>query len=278
MENGVLYRLSAFTSNPMGGNPAGVWVGDSFPSATAMQSIAAEVGYSETIFIAPRSGSHYEVRYFSPENEVPFCGHATIAGAILLAELYRYQELIFTTAIGEIPITVVTEPDKLTASLTSVHPTHEKIPDHLLLEVLSLLNWGIEDLDCSIPPARAFAGSSHYILAVKERERLIELGYDFEGLKTFMLKHDLTTLQLIWKESESTYHSRNPFPVGGVVEDPATGSAAAAFGGYLRGAKLIVPPAKINIHQGGEIGKPSLIMVEIPLLGGIIISGMAVHI
>ena len=58
-----------------------------------------------------------------------------------------------------------------------------------------------------------------------------------------MLHEDLTTLQLVWRESSEIFHSRNPFPIGGIIEHPVTGAAAAALGGYLRNAKLIEVPA-----------------------------------
>ena len=84
-----LRRLAAFTLDPAGGNPAGVWIGADLPDPAEMQRIAAEVGYSETAFLAP-DGTHrpgaYRVRYFSPAAEVPFCGHATIASGVALAE------------------------------------------------------------------------------------------------------------------------------------------------------------------------------------------------
>ena len=86
---GTLLRLAAFTTDPRGGNPAGVWIGDSLPGDDEMQRIAADVGYSETAFIAPDGSGldgHFRVRYFSPLAEVEFCGHATIASGVALAE------------------------------------------------------------------------------------------------------------------------------------------------------------------------------------------------
>lgn len=59
------------------------------------------------------------------------------------------------------------------------------------------------------------------------------------------------------------HHARNPFPVGGVVEDPATGAAAAAFGAYLRFHRFVTPPARITIFQGADIGRPSRLNVEL---------------
>lgn len=81
-----IQKLSAFTRHGQGGNPAGVLIADSLPNAAMMQSVAAELGYSETVFASPQ-GQSWRTRYFSPESEVPFCGHATIAlGAALARE------------------------------------------------------------------------------------------------------------------------------------------------------------------------------------------------
>ena len=84
MNSGTLYRRSAFTDTPKGGNPAGVWIGETLPSVDVMQRIAADVGYSETTFVAPTRGENRTIRYYSPEMEVAFCGHATIATGVVL--------------------------------------------------------------------------------------------------------------------------------------------------------------------------------------------------
>jgi PhzF family phenazine biosynthesis protein len=82
----TVLRIAAFSDGNKGGNPAGIWIGDELPSASTMQAIAADVGFSETAFAAPE-GDAWRVRYFSPLCEVPFCGHATIAlGAALALE------------------------------------------------------------------------------------------------------------------------------------------------------------------------------------------------
>lgn len=276
-ESNTLSRLTAFTDNPNGGNPAGVWIGDKLPEPKIMQQIAKQVGYSETAFIAPLMGNKRHVRYFSPEAEVPFCGHATIASGVALGEANGDNTYFFDTAVGEIPVTVLSENGVKTASLISVAPQYEPAPETLLNDALNALGWSLEDLDFSIPPARAFAGNWHLVIAVKLQSRLDNLQYDFDKLKTLMLDDDLTTLQLIWRENAEVIHSRNPFPVGGVIEDPATGAAAAALGGYLREAKLVIAPSKFIIRQGEVMGRPSLLKLEIPATGGIMVSGTAVQ-
>ena len=278
MNSGILYRRSAFTDNPKGGNPAGVWIGETLPSVDIMQRIAAEIGYSETAFVAPTKGANRTIRYFSPEMEVPFCGHATIATGAVLSETEGDGIYRLATVVGEVPVTVNSQDGVHEASLISVEPKFTGASNVLVNEAISFLGWHSSDLNGSIPPARAYAGAWHLVLAVNDLHRLDKLDYDFESLKALMLREGLTTLQLVWRESTNLFHSRNPFPVGGIVEDPATGAAAAALGGYLREAKLIVAPATFLIRQGEAMGQSSKLTVEIPVTGGIVVRGTAVPI
>ena len=273
---GSLYRYAAFTTTPHGGNPAGVWIGDALPDAAEMLRIAGEVGYSETAFVAPVSGEERTVRYYSPLAEVSFCGHATIAAGVVLGEtagdgIYRLE-----TAVGTVPVSVAVRNGERQASLTSVEPRHELASDELVAAVLGTLGWGRGELDPLIPPARAYAGAWHLVLAAATPERLERLDYEFDALKALMEGDGLTTIQLIWRESADVFVSRNPFPVGGVVEDPATGAAAAALGGYLRDAKMVQAPVRITVRQGEAMGRPSHLVVDIPRTGGIVVTGAAV--
>lgn len=273
---GELHRVSAFTTTRAGGNPAGVWIGDELPDAATMQRIAAEVGFSETAFLAPAEGFDRTVRYYSPLAEVTFCGHATIGAGVILGESWREGSYRFDTAAGLVRVDVASRGGQREASLTSVEPRHEPAPAPLVAEALAALDWDPAELDPTIPPARAYAGAWHLILAAATADRLARLDYDYERLKSLMLADGLTTVQLIWREGYAEFHARDPFPVGGVVEDPATGAAAAALGGYLRDAALMPVPATIIIRQGEAMGRPSLLTVRIPERGGIIVSGSAI--
>lgn len=278
MNNERLYRLAAFANGNVGGNPAGVWIGDALPDTASMQAIAREVGFSETAFVAPASGRERIIRYYSPEAEVSFCGHATIATGVVLGEAEGEGTYRLSTAVGEVPVTAMRNDGAFEASLTSVEPRHKPAPGPLLDAVLPILGWAQEDLEDAIPPAIAYAGAWHLVLAVRNADRLETLDYDFDALKELMLRHDLTTLQLVWRESDSLFHSRNPFPVGGVVEDPATGASAAALGGYLRNAGINNAPFSFTIRQGEAMGRPSRLSVRVPESGGIAVSGTAVAI
>jgi PhzF family phenazine biosynthesis protein len=271
-----LHRLAAFTDVPTGGNPAGVWIGDALPSPADMQRIAADVGFSETAFVAPTTGAERTIRYYSPEAEVTFCGHATIATGVVLGAASGDGTYRLHTSVGVVPVAVETRDGRREASLTSVTPSHEPAPPALVDAALAALGWRRDDLDPAIPPARAYAGAWHLVLAVARAERLAALDYDFAALKALMLDAGLTTLQLVWRESADVFHARNPFPVGGVVEDPATGAAAAALGGYLRDAGLVAAPTRLVIRQGEAMGRPSRLVVDIPASGGIVVTGAAV--
>jgi len=260
----AILSYAAFTETPEGGNPAGVVLDASALSGDEMLKIAADLGYSETAFVTVReTESEYDVRYFSPEAEVPFCGHATIATGVALAERDGTGTLVFHTKAGTIPVVTEGSNGNVTATLTSVKPHIEVVDSQTLEAALVALGWSNDELDPDLPPRIAYAGARHLVLAAATRERLADLDYDFDALKALMLEHDLTTVDLVHREDASTFHARNPFPVGGVVEDPATGAAAAAFGNYLREIGAVAAPATITIHQGVDMGRPSLLNVTI---------------
>ncbi|MGW6589428.1 MULTISPECIES: PhzF family phenazine biosynthesis protein [Streptomyces] len=257
-------RYTAFSADPAGGNPAGVVLDAAGLDEERMLAIAAELGYSESAFLTERTGEGaYTIRYFSPKAEVPFCGHATVATALALAERDGPGALEFTTPAGLVPVSVAQEAGTLVATLTSVAPHVEETAEADLTEALAALNWAAADLDPALPPRIAYAGARHLVLAAATRERLAELDYDFARLEALMRRLDLTTLQLVWREGPEVFHVRDPFPVGGVVEDPATGAAAAAFGAYARELGLVPAAAVLTLHQGADMGRPGTLTVEL---------------
>ncbi|MGW6579811.1 PhzF family phenazine biosynthesis protein [Streptomyces globisporus] len=257
-------RYTAFSADPEGGNPAGVVLDAVGLDEERMLAIAAELGYSESAFLTERTGEGaYTIRYFSPKAEVPFCGHATVATALALAERDGPGALEFTTPAGLVPVSVAQEAGTLVATLTSVAPHVEETAEADLTEALAALNWAAADLDPALPPRIAYAGARHLVLAAATRERLAELDYDFARLEALMRRLDLTTLQLVWREGPEVFHVRDPFPVGGVVEDPATGAAAAAFGAYARELGLVPAAAVLTLHQGADMGRPGTLTVEL---------------
>ena len=247
-----ILKIAAFCDGHQGGNPAGIVIDDSLPSAQDMQRIAAEVGFSETVF-ATRLGSGWRVRYFSPSAEVPFCGHATIALGAALA--LQDGDGIFALTLNETAITVegTRSGDVVTAALQSPLTRSQPVAAPLVAEALALLGFKPEDLDARIPPARAHAGADHLVLMLSSRAALAGMRYDLEAGRALMTREGWVTVLCGFAETPQQFHVRNAFAYGGVYEDPATGAGAAALAGYLRD---IAWPHRghIDIIQGEDMG------------------------
>ena len=273
-----IQRYAAFTTDPEAGNPAGVVLDATGATGEQMLAVAAEVGYSETAFLVPVDTHTFDVRYFSPKAEVSFCGHATIAAAVAVAERDGPGDVDFSTSVGSVPVAVRSAEGGLQATLTSVTPAVQPLSVTHRDELLNALGWAEADLDPDFPPRVAYAGAWHPVLVINSRERLAELNYDRLRLGELMAAERWTTIQLIWPESLTMFHARDPFPPGGVVEDPVTGAAAAAFGGYLRALDLIDLPTEITIRQGEDMGRAGTITVGVPAEPdrGIAVTGTAV--
>ena len=254
-------RIAAFADAGRGGNPAGVVITDTYPDDSEMQQLAAEVGYSETAF-AMQQGEAWRVRYFSPESEVPFCGHATIALGAALA--LKHGNGVFKLKLNQADITVEgkNSGDTLFAALQSP-PTHSAaMPGRLLAEVLSLFGYQNSDLNVEIPPANVNAGANHLVLCLNSRAALSAMRYDLAAGRELMNREGLITILLAYAETPRRFHTRNPFASGGVYEDPATGAATAAFAGYLR--DLDWPHGgSIEVIQGEDMGMRSRLRANI---------------
>ena len=255
-----ILRIAAFSHNNAGGNPAGVVLADKMPDDDEMLRVAAEVGYSETAFLVPVEGG-WRVRYFAPEREVPFCGHATIASGAALGNHSGAGEYRLFLNNGEISISVEAGETDFNVALQSP-PTWSKPADPNLVDtVLNLFHLRSADLNPEFPVSLAFAGAQHLIFVLNNRSTLGNMDYDFDSVKSIMLQQDLITISLLYNESEKLFHSRNAFAYGGVVEDPATGAAAAALAGYLR--DIGWPGAsQFEILQGFDMGAASRLLVD----------------
>jgi PhzF family phenazine biosynthesis protein len=268
-------RIAAFCAGDQGGNPAGVVIAAAMPPEADMRRIAAEVGFSETVFAAPQAEG-YRVRYFSPESEVPFCGHATIALGAALALRTGGGVFPLTTNHTSISVEGSKQGDAIAAALQSPATSSKPAPDALVDEALALFGYRRGDLDSRIPPALAHGGADHLVLALSSRAALSAMKYELDAGRALMNRWGLVTIALVHAENQQRFHARNPFASGGVYEDPATGAAAAAFAGYLRDIGWPHGGA-IDILQGDDMGVPSRLMAEIPAQKGssIRISGTA---
>ena len=261
-----ILRIAAFSDGDVGGNPAGVVLCDALPASTEMQRIAAEVGFSETAF-ASRDGDGFRVRYFSPEAEVPFCGHATIALGAALVQKHGDGRFALRLARTDISVEGRRDGDLITATLQSP-PTHSApVEAAVVKEALDLFGYSERDLDPRIPPARIHAGADHLVLMLRSRAALGAMHYDLAQGRALMTREGWVTILLGHVETASRFHTRNAFAYGGVLEDPATGAATAALAGYLR--DLDWPSGgRIEVVQGEDMGSRSLLLGEFSDLRG----------
>jgi PhzF family phenazine biosynthesis protein len=220
------------------------------------------------------------VRYFAPQTEVPFCGHATIALGAALGE--KFGENTYKLYLNDSQISVRAQKSKegtITTTLQSPGTSSEEAPADYVEKMLAAFNLKKTDLDPAFPVRMASAGAKHLVLVLKERKTLADMKYGFDVVRTLMAEKNLVTISLLWKESDDVFHARNPFPPGGVYEDPATGAAAAAFAGYLRDINW-TGSKTFTILQGEDMGAPSRLNVSFTAKAGesIAVSGEVRHI
>lgn len=273
-------KLAAFSQNGQGGNPAGVAFYDVMPSEAEMLRIAKEVGYSETAFLVKHpQGDGWRVRYFAPELEVPFCGHATIALGAALGERFGAGEYKLILNNSEISVRAEKSENGFSATLYSPETFSEDAPAEFVDEVLAGFHLTRDQLDPAFPIRFASGGAKHLILVAKERKTLADMQYDFDKVRALMMEKNLITICLLWQESDAVFHSRNAFAAGGVYEDPATGAAAAALAGYLRDIGWN-GKHEFMILQGEDMGVPSRLVVKYgPQIGeSVAVSGETRHI
>jgi PhzF family phenazine biosynthesis protein len=170
-------RFAAFADpdRPGGGNPAGVVLDADGLAHAQMQRIAADVGFSETAFLAAGG----RIRFFSPLAEVPFCGHATLASAVVLAERDGPGPLDLVTPVGEVHLETWRDADgTVQAAFTSVEPALEEFAPGVRAQLCALLGLEDDDLDPDFPPRIAFAGNRHPLLVLRDAGVFDAFGLD----------------------------------------------------------------------------------------------------
>ena len=253
-------KISAFSYKNSGGNPAGVVFSDEMLSDEKMLEVAKEVNYSETAFLVKQNNA-FRIRYFSPQTEIAFCGHATIASGYCLGEKFGLGKYELILNDGTVQVDVAQKEGNSFASITSMQTHSKDVSVSYIQNILEQFSLKQTDLDESFPIRIAFSGNNHLIIFVKSKEILSSMEYDFEKTKELMQEEEIVTISLLYREDETTFHSRNAFAYGGVYEDPATGSAAVALAEYLRDCN-IKTSGEIEIFQGFDMKQPSHLFVQ----------------
>ena len=166
-----ILRYTAFAAEPGGGNPAGLVLDAAGLSDDHMLAVARQVGYPETAFVVGATATGPRVRYFSPSAEVPFCGHATVALAVALAEREGPGRRVFTTLAGEVALDATVGADgAVQVAMTSVEPATRGLDPALLARLFDLLGLEAADIAPGFPVLESFAGNWHPVLVLHDRE------------------------------------------------------------------------------------------------------------
>lgn len=253
-------KISAFSYKNEGGNPAGVLFTNKMLSEQEMLKIAKDVNYSETAFLVKQNNS-FRIRYFSPETEIAFCGHATIASGHSIGDKFGLGTYELILNDRSIQIEVGEKNYESYISINSMKTHSKDINENYFNTIIDEFSFNKDDLNKKYPPKISFSGNNHLIVFLKDKEKLQEMKYDFIKVKALMEKENIVTINILWEENKNLYHSRNAFAYGGVIEDPATGSAAIALGEYLRNTG-IKKSGNIVILQGFDMNKPSQLFVN----------------
>lgn len=253
-------RVSAFAYKNIGGNPAGVLILDEMLSEKQMLQIAKEVNYSETAFLL-KQGNSFRIRYFSPETEIAFCGHATIASGFVLGQKFGLGIYDLVLNDDKIQIEVSENNSRIFTSINSVKTYTYDIEEDYINNIIDSFSFSKNDLNEKYPIKVSFSGINNLILFVKNKKTFQEMKYDFEKVKELMINKNIVTINILWEENENLFHSRNAFAYSGVYEDPATGSAAISLGEYLR-SMGIKKSGEIEILQGFDMKQPSQLFVS----------------
>lgn len=258
-------QVDAFTDTPLSGNPAGVVLNAAGLSDAQMQHIAREFAVSETVFVLPPStpAADIRLRWFTPQTEVPLCGHATVAAFHAIAEegLHDMSEKDVHT------FNVETKSGVLPVHVNKTNGTPQvlmglKVPEFIRagqykLDVMRILNVTLDEFENRLPIVVA----EYLYVPLRRLHTIFGLKPNFFALSQFLTNRKLSGLCVFTTETvdrTSSVHSRFFAPSVGINEDPVTGSANGPLGVYLFKQGLLESNGStISIvgEQGDAIGR-----------------------
>ena len=274
------YTLDVFTDRTFGGNPLAV-----FPDATkipdsALQSIALELNLSETVFVFPPTDPAHtrRVRIFTPVYEMPFAGHPTVGCAFALAALGEIPlageaRIVLEEGVGPVPVLIRGQfkaPSFAQLSVAKLPEVGPPPPGRThLAEMLSIDPSDI--LGGMAAPQAISCGFPFLIVPLRDldavRRARVRMDQWDSALKSYWAPDVMVFARDA--EREGVLRARVFVPGQGIIEDPATGSAVAALGGYL-GAREGVASGNFSylVEQGFEIKRQSILELEVDKQGG----------
>jgi len=269
--------LDVFTPKPFGGNQLAVFPDGSDIDARTMQAIAREFNFSETVFALPPrgEGEDYGLRIFTPNTELPFAGHPTCGAAAALtvhgdvATEHGAGTILFQTGAGPVRVDVALESGLVYAHLVRGNPVElpsEKPPAGAAMQSLGLEGAPLDLFYASV-------GLRFAYVELASAEEVDAARLDLASWETHFKHAWSPNLFFYARTGEDRVHARMFAPAFGIAEDPATGSACAAFAGALAARSERSDGAfKWDIAQGVKMGRPSAIVATAEKSGGTVVT------
>jgi trans-2,3-dihydro-3-hydroxyanthranilate isomerase len=273
------HTLDVFTNTRFGGNPLAVVLDADALSGDQMQTLAAEFNLSETVFVLKPSkagANRRRVRIFTPKAELPFAGHPTVGVSYLLAALKLVDVsptdplMVLEEGVGDVPVRVQfgkSDPESTRMSAPRMPERGPEPPSRT--EIAAMLSLGEADLLAG--HAAYSCGVPFLFVPVRDREAIARVKLRIDLWEKSLSQWWARSLYLFTTDTISTdaqIHARMFAPALGVVEDPATGGAAAALAGFLHDQAPAEGSRRWLIEQGYEMGRPSRIELEADISGG----------
>lgn len=261
--------LDVFTSQRFAGNPLAVVRDADGLTTDAMQQIAREFNLSETVFVqSPASRAHRaKLRIFTPARELPFAGHPTVGTAVLLACLDPKGDSAFVLEenVGPVPCRTQRHDEASGRAEFDLPRASTRVDASIdVAEMLSAI--GLSAADGDVPGFRAerwSAGNPFTMLPVRDLDAMRRIAVDLSRFDRAFGGPPHAAAYVFCTETvdqQHTFHARMFAPAMGPLEDPATGSAAAAFSGYVFAHRGFADGQHlVRIEQGYEMGRPSVI-------------------
>ncbi|WP_448661200.1 PhzF family phenazine biosynthesis protein [Sphingomonas sp. CJ20] len=263
------FTVDVFTTARFGGNPLAVVIGGETLDAATMQAVAAEFNLSETTFVLPPADPAHtaRVRIFNRTAEMAFAGHPMVGTAFVLAG--RHPDLV--EAAFEIPAGLVrvriernATGDPVGAAITTPQPL--TVGEALEREVIaSVLRLRADDVVTTTHPPIVASNGNPYVIAEVTDDALARCSPDLDAFRAALAAHPQDGNRFsvhVYCRQERTLRARMFAPLAGTWEDPATGSANAPLACLLLSLEPGSEAAMFTIHQGVEMGRPSLLRVE----------------
>jgi len=271
-----LYQIDSFTKEKLTGNPAGVITNADGLTDDEMQKIARELNNSETAFIFSSNSNEYDVhiRFFTPTNEVPICGHATIAAhyARAVENGLDASRVYHKTGAGILPVDIIKENEDYKIVMTQGKIEFGDIVDDINKEkLLTALNIKNNDLLENYDIQIVSTGHSKVMVGIKSIKTLNTLHPDYDALSKLSKIINCNGYYVFTvnsQDSEILIHGRMFAPAIGINEDPVTGNANGPLGAYLVHHNLIKHNnslIKFKAKQGEAIKRAGIIEVEVKI-------------